>query len=251
MQKLVIVSEETSFIVATIMKMMSTKGLDVTLAVPTRDDFAPSIQSADGLVIFTGTYVGYPAIVGILRQAMEFSQIKCILIGDTSSVFKLKENLPKDLICTSIENFYSVNEINAAIIQHLITVSNESRKKLLLVDDDSTFLKVVRIWLQDDYDVVPVNSGAQALQYLATNRPDLILLDYEMPILNGPQVLQSIRSEDSIKDIPVFFLTGIDSKEAVKKAVALKPAGYILKTQDKNKLLNTLKLYFSNQSNAN
>ncbi len=122
-----------------------------------------------------------------------------------------------------------------------------SHKKILLVDDDPTFLRILRNWLTDQYDPIPVNSGAQAIQYLATHRPDLILLDYEMPILNGPQVLESIRAEENLREIPVFFLTSVDEKNSVTKAISLKPNGYLLKSYDKNRLLAAIEGFFLKQ----
>ncbi|SFK11945.1 Response regulator receiver domain-containing protein [Succinivibrio dextrinosolvens] len=106
---------------------------------------------------------------------------------------------------------------------------------------------MVRGWLNEDYDVVPVNSGAQALQYLAIHKPDLILLDYEMPILNGPQVLESIRSLENLRDIPVLFLTSVDEKKMVSRAISLKPDGYLLKSYNKNKLLEVIVRFFENK----
>ena len=80
--------------------------------------------------------------------------------------------------------------------------------------------------------------------YLATNRPDLILLDYEMPVTTGPQVLEMIRSESKTSDIPVIFLTGKGDKESVMKVVSLKPNGYLLKTMKKDELLKSVADFF-------
>ena len=66
------------------------------------------------------------------------------------------------------------------------------------MDDDPTFLKLVKNWLEEEYKVTIVNSGMQAITYLATNTPDLILLDYEMPVTSGPQVLEMIRSDPEL-----------------------------------------------------
>ncbi len=247
MSKCVIVSEKSSFIVNTTLKLFQSKGFDISLADPTHANFSSLLREAESLLIFTGNYIEYPAILSLLTEQIVKNSMKCILLGDTSSVFKLKEHIPAEHIVDTIENYYTIKEIALSVAKNLITEVEGAPKKILLVDDDPTFLKVVRIWLQDFYEVIPVNSGAQALEYLAHSIPDLILLDYEMPVLNGPQVLQTIRNEPRYKNIPVFFLTGVDSKDAVRKAVLLKPEGYILKSQDKSKLLSTLK-YFFNQN---
>ncbi|MBO4368516.1 MAG: response regulator [Desulfovibrio sp.] len=61
-------------------------------------------------------------------------------------------------------------------------------KKILVVDDDVTFLKIIKKWLMWNYQVTLVKSGMQALQYIAGHRPDLILMDYDMPVHNGPDL---------------------------------------------------------------
>ena len=61
-------------------------------------------------------------------------------------------------------------------------------------------------------------------------RPDLILLDYDMPVCNGKQALELLRSGKSSADIPVIFLTARDDADSVKGVLALGPSGYLLKT---------------------
>ena len=87
-------------------------------------------------------------------------------------------------------------------------------------------------------------SGMRAIKWLAGNTVDLILLDYEMPITDGPQVLEMLRQDPETAKIPVFFLTGKDDKESVVKVLDLKPDGYILKTVTKDELMNKLKVFF-------
>ena len=80
--------------------------------------------------------------------------------------------------------------------------------------------------------------------YIADNKPDLILLDYEMPVTSGPQVLEMIRSETKTDTIPVIFLTGKGDRESVLKVLALKPDGYLRKSMEKAALLKSLEEFF-------
>ena len=70
------------------------------------------------------------------------------------------------------------------------------------------------------------------------------MLDYEMPVTSGPQVLEMIRSETRTGTIPVIFLTGKGDRESVVKVLALKPDGYLLKSTDKTTLLKSLEEFF-------
>ena len=125
-------------------------------------------------------------------------------------------------------------------------VANEGsiRKHVLVVDDNPIVLKLVRAYLQDDYKVSVVNSGKIAVEFLLKYKPDVILLDYMMPLYNGAAVLKMIQSKEETKNIPVFFLTGKTDRETVEECIALRPAGYIVKPVAKNALLDKLQKFF-------
>lgn len=111
------------------------------------------------------------------------------------------------------------------------------RKHILIIDDDLNMLKILRYYLQDTYKVTVVNSGKVAVDFLLKYRPDLILLDYMMPMFNGAAVLKIIKSREATKDIPVYFLTGQTDKTTVMECLSLNPAGYIVKPVAKEALL--------------
>ena len=120
--------------------------------------------------------------------------------------------------------------------------SNEvsNRKHILVIDDDLNTLKTLRYYLQDAYKVTVVNSGKVAVDFLLKYTPDLILLDYMMPMFNGAAVLKIIKSREATKDIPVFFLTGQTDRTTVMECLSLKPAGYIIKPVAKDALLDKM-----------
>lgn len=112
-----------------------------------------------------------------------------------------------------------------------------NRKHILIIDDDLNTLKTLRYYLQDTYKVTVINSGKVAVDFLLKYMPDLILLDYLMPMFNGAAVLKIIKSREATKDIPVYFLTGQTDRETVIECLSLKPAGYIIKPVAKDALL--------------
>lgn len=77
------------------------------------------------------------------------------------------------------------------------------------------------------YRVAAARYGPQALNYLAEHTVDLILLDYEMPLMDGPKILEAFRSKPQIANIPVIFLTGKNDPESVRNVMSLKPASYL------------------------
>ena len=91
-------------------------------------------------------------------------------------------------------------------------------------------LKTLQDLLGSDYEVIVAKSGMSAIRGITLDRPDLILLDYEMPVCDGSQVLEMIRGEVEFADIPVIFLTSRVDRESVKKVIELKPEGYLSKS---------------------
>lgn len=112
-------------------------------------------------------------------------------------------------------------------------------KNILVIDDDATVLTIVKLFLQKDCHVYAVNSGLAAIEFLKKKEADLILLDYEMPVMKGPKVFEAIRSIDKYKGTPIVFLTGMADKKEILNCLALRPYAYILKpvTYDKLKTI--------------
>ncbi len=123
----------------------------------------------------------------------------------------------------------------------------QSQKRILIIDDDPFYAKSVCEWLKNDYQMDMVADGMQGISFLMNNTVDLILLDYEMPVVDGPKILEMLRMHPDTSSIPVIFLTGIGTKESIARVMGLKPQGYILKTTTKGDLLNTLHSFFEKQ----
>lgn len=120
--------------------------------------------------------------------------------------------------------------------------ANDSGRPRILVVDDSTIIhKAIKSYVGNEYDISAAISGIAALRFLQAKEVNAILLDYEMPEMDGAQVLEQIRNNPITADIPVVFLTGVKDTAKIQKALKLKPNGYLLKPIDKNVLLNKLK----------
>ncbi len=126
---------------------------------------------------------------------------------------------------------------------------NADMKKVLVVDDSLVVRQSIKELLGKDYHVILADSGIAAIKCITLGRPDLILLDYEMPICDGRQILEMIRSNKEIADIPVIFLTGRGDMESVKKVMSLKPAGYMLKTMKPDDIKKNIDQFFEKRKN--
>lgn len=101
--------------------------------------------------------------------------------------------------------------------------------RILAVDDNSISLAAIEQELKKQYEVIPVNSGTRALQYLRREKPDLILLDIQMEQKDGIETLREIREMEKCKDIPVIMLTSKQDKSSVVETSKLGIYDYILK----------------------
>lgn len=103
-------------------------------------------------------------------------------------------------------------------------------KQILIVEDKSTSRELLRTVLErQGYRVIEAKDGEEALQQLRTATLDLVLLDLQIPIRNGYDVLQTIRNDDRLAHLPVVALTASAMQGDREKALAAGFTGYIAK----------------------
>ncbi len=184
-------------------------------------------------------------VLTFLRDKAEENAVRIIVIGEKEDVDHILARLPKDVIYRSFVRPVNNDEYTKCVVELFAKFeSGEFMKQILIVDDDPNYLGLVREWLRSKYKVFMANSGLQAIKWLGRNKADLILLDHEMPVTSGPQVLEMLRSDNETKDIPVMFLTGKGDKESVMQVLALKPEGYFLKNIEREELIEKLDEFF-------
>ncbi|MCR5579995.1 MAG: response regulator [Pseudobutyrivibrio sp.] len=241
-----IIGEKESFIIRVLLKKMADADLDAIFITPDVGKIA-AVWEKVSLVTF---YMEKDErltdeVRTYLLDQMEDDDKEIILIGEPADMEEVSKDFPSKLIYKSMIRPLDYNEfIEAVKVYNKSFISGELKKSILIVDDDPNYMSLVREWLKDMYKVSMATSGLRAIKWLGANKVDLILLDYEMPVTDGPQVLEMLRADDDTKDIPVMFLTGRDDKDSVMSVMALKPEGYFLKTIAKDDLLSKLKLFF-------
>ena len=109
-------------------------------------------------------------------------------------------------------------------------MANKDKARILIVDDEKMNLKVLADLLKDEYAPVLARSGAQALRHVFGDfPPDLILLDVIMPEMAGYEVIKEIKNNDKTKNIPVIFVTALNSTEDEELGLRLGAVDYITK----------------------
>lgn len=115
-------------------------------------------------------------------------------------------------------------------------------KKVLIVDDEPDVLKIVSFRLKAaGYEITTASDGREALDSAEKDRPDLILLDLRMPVMDGYEVCRKLKSDENLKNIPVIFLTASSGATIKDKAREYKADDYIVKPFEPEDLLRKVK----------
>ena len=114
-------------------------------------------------------------------------------------------------------------------------------KKVLVVDDEIHIVHVVAIKLRHNgYEVISAENGAQALDLVLQEKPDIIVTDVQMPVMTGPEFVQKLRQNDQTKDIPVIMLTARSFTIEDEQKESLQISGCLSKPFSPKELLRSI-----------
>ncbi len=114
-------------------------------------------------------------------------------------------------------------------------------KKVLVVDDEIHIVHVVAIKLRHNgYEVISAENGAQALDLVLEEKPDIIVTDIQMPVMTGPEFVQKLRQNDQTKDIPVIMLTARSFTIEDEQKESLQISGCLSKPFSPKELLRSI-----------
>ncbi|SKB89887.1 Response regulator receiver domain-containing protein [Lachnospiraceae bacterium] len=248
-KKIILISKGSTFMVSAITSNLEEAGYEVLPALPQIEDLSEKKDQVDMIVFYLGDYIEeIPETLAYLKELVLEERKLLFIIGSNDEFFEFDRKVPDQIDTSRFLRPLNVRDLIEKLNDVIEVNSDDDRKKsIMIVDDDVMFLKLMKEWLSGPYRVTMANSGMRAITYLANNTPDLILLDYEMPVTNGPQVLQMIRDEATTNAIPVMFLTGKSDRESVLKVVGLKPDGYLLKSMTRDELLQQIRAFFEEQ----
>ena len=184
-------------------------------------------------------------VLGYIRDMVEDKGIRLFVIGTQDEI---------DTVIGKNAGYVAQTYIRPVDVQALLKrLEKESEavdklkefKSILIVDDDPTALRSMKSLLSSRYKILVANSGMNAITILAKNHVDLILLDFEMPVVTGPKVLEMIRSDPNTSNIPVMFLTAKGDKHSIMEVVRFKPEKYLLKTMLPKEIMDSVDEFFA------
>jgi len=117
----------------------------------------------------------------------------------------------------------------------------------LLIEDDDVDVMTVNRALRDSQvtnQLISIGDGEEAIEYLKdknTEKPGIILLDLNMPKMDGPEFLKFLKTDKALKKIPVVILTTSNSERDVIESFELGAAGYMVKSVDYEKFVETIR----------
>ncbi len=124
-----------------------------------------------------------------------------------------------------------------------------TRSKVLLVEDSKAVQQIYRNKLTlEHFQVSTADNGMEAIKSLSAEKPDIILLDLMMPVMDGYKVLQVVKTDPKLSKIPVLVFSAKGQPEEVEKALNLGAAGYIVKATTKiNEVIDKIRTAISHQ----
>ena len=245
-QKVLLLAEKETFLIRVLENKIREAGFAVEFAQPELNVVSRGFETADLITYYMDNGEVPPSdVMQFLSDRLQDSDKQFIPIGEPVSIEYITERLLPSLIFQKfVRPLDNAEYIKAINTYFKLAREKDRRKTILIVDDDAGFLGLIREWLKGSYKVAMATSGLQAIKWLGKNKADLILLDYEMPVTNGPQVLEMLRSDPDTRSIPVIFLTARNDKKSVMSVMGLKPEGYFLKNIDMLEILDNLKKFF-------
>ena len=248
-KRILLIGDSNSFMVKAIANSLKSSGYEVVLSGVHKQDIE-AISDKPDTVLFYLENVQFMAD-GLIyyREHTLPEDVRIVLIGADDDLQEAYFRIPKGRVTAEIKRPVNIKKLGEQI-DGIFSQSIVDKKKILVIDDDGTMLRTLRQWLSEKYTVYMNNSGNSALTFLQTNSVDLILLDYEMPIMNGPMFYEKMKENPETSDIPIMFLTAKSDKDSVMTGVALHPENYLLKTMGPEELITAIDNFFKKREQA-
>jgi len=113
-------------------------------------------------------------------------------------------------------------------------------KKILIVEDNEDNMELLLQILEDDYDIVEATNGEEAIIVAQKEKPDLILMDLSLPVMDGWEATRRLKANSELRAIPVIALTAHAMSGDKEKAISAGCDGYVSKPIDMDKLMEVI-----------
>lgn len=246
MKNSVVLISMGGFLAITIKDALRDQDVEVIDIKPSVEELEEHRYDADVFLVLLGKFPSEAVSVFELLKEICWNKKDLFVLGEGSEIKDFEEHIPAALIAKVFERPFNAADVARTVTNwYDMKDMSDDLPEILVIDDDPVFLWTIRGYLSDTYNVKVANSAMDGIRYLTANKPDLILLDYEMPVANGDTVAQMLNENEDTKNIPVMFLTGKDDRETVMKVLSLKPEGYLLKSLEGRQIHAAIDAFFA------
>ncbi len=253
MSRILFLYPKKTMIANTLIEGLKVAGFEVRQAMTNVTDISKNAGVGEQIpeiwiLYLQGTDMKLTDVLSYIRDQISEFNIRLFVIGLEEEIRENLKGFPQSEIKGIFQRPFRKEEVIEKLMMEEMKVKRirESRR-ILIVDDDATILRAMKDMMASKYRVYTANSGMNAIQVLATMEVDLIILDYEMPVIKGPQILEMLRSEPHTKDIPVMFLTGKSDRDSIIQVMSLHPANYLLKSLPQSEILRQIDEFFEKE----
>ena len=228
--EILIISQGSAFMVNSLENNLKKEGLYITRCEPMVRDVDEHIDGKDMVILFAGEYItGSGAALSYISSKCADECIHFCVVGYPNEIQEIEKSVGVALVtaelprpfdmkdfCTKIKAIANGETVKASVDAQNYTVNNNKRHSILLCDDDMMFLKMVQEWLKDAYNITIVKTGLMAVPFALNNQPDLIMLDFEMPVRlvdAGPLVKEDLGKRAVQRGPLVYCIEEVDNPE--------------------------------------
>ncbi len=251
-RNVLLIGDMKSFMVTAIATGLERDDYKVTRIAPNTTEIARLEKAPRIWVLYLDSEIkDLSEVLVFCKDEIEQKDIFFYMVGNQEELNKAGKLLKEDHVKATLERPLNIKDL----VEKLDVAVEEGekidkKKRILIVDDDPTMTRTIKNLLSPKYNVFMASSGMTAITFLAKNPVDLMLLDYEMPVVSGAKVLEMMRSEAEMADIPVMFLTGKSDRETVMEVLALKPEKYLLKSMKPMEWMKEVDAFFEQKGNG-
>jgi two-component system, NtrC family, sensor kinase len=246
-EPLVLIIDDSLTMRQTLRALLEDQGYQVALAACGEEGLSVAAQRRPDLVVVDGTLpdIAGTDVIRRLRSDVIFGRTPCLLLTaaegreeqlralDAGADAYLRKSEGTQMIRARVAALLRDRQQAPAWSEHAAGASLLGPKKILVIDDSPQFLEELAVQLQrHGYDIVTASSAKEALDLLAVQRVDCILLDVVMPDMSGRELCQRVKSTPAWRDIPLLLLTGYDDMPTTLSGLELGADDYIVKSGD-------------------